>query len=166
VNDRKRRIEAALNKFATKDLKEIDKLQGTSSKRNTHPERDLVQKPCMIWMRAMKWDVEVYEAKATYDPRAGCYRNQAMKAGTTDCMGTLPNGLSVIVEFKAPGKLATFNQDRNHKQKEFVIKKINTNAFAVVVDSVERLKELYYEWAVIKEVKPSTAIDFLLKALP
>lgn len=165
MTDHKRRVQAALEKFAAKDLKEIDKIQGKGRK-NASPEKDLVATPCMAWMRQQGWSVDIFESKSTYDPRRGVYRQQSMKAGISDCLGTLPDGIQIIIEFKAPGRLSTFNKDGNHRQREFVIEKIRLNAFACVVDSLEMLQKIYFNWEAIRYQDKAKARAYLTESLP
>ena len=135
-------------------------------RRNKSPEKDEVQKPCMSWMRASGWDVEVYEAKATFDPRRGVWRNQAMRAGVCDCQGITPKGEPVYIEFKARGRLKTFWLLKNFNQQEFLISKINFGAFGVVVDSSDLLQRLYTKWSELRAADPKASIQFLIDSLP
>lgn len=160
MSDAQSRIKKIIERFAEKDLKEIEKINRPKRK-NKSPEKDLVQKPCLEWMRSLGWEVETYEAKATWN--GGAWVQQAMKAGTVDCMGNMPNGLGVAIEFKA--------QDRRHTlrelQREFLLKKINTNVFACVVDSLPYLRDIYGKWAALKQKGDDKgARDFLLSKIP
>lgn len=132
-------------------------------RKNEKPEKQ-VEKECLVYMRAMGWQVEIYEAKATYNPQAGRYVSQAMKAGTCDCMGIMPSGTSVAIEFKAPGRLTTFN--KNQRQREFLENRIKLNGFACVVDSAERLRRIYLEWEHLKISGTVKAQGYLLEQLP
>ena len=60
-------------------------------------------------MRSLEWEVQIYESKAIYNARSGTYTaNPGLKTGNADCQGIMPSGVSVAVEFKAPGKLNSF----------------------------------------------------------
>lgn len=160
----KKRIEKALNKFAERDNKEIQKLNGTIKKRkNQKPEKD-VEKECLTWMRGMGWNVQIYESKATLSN--GVWRNQAMAAGNADCQGVMPGGISVAVEFKAPGKLSTFRKEKNQRQIDFIEDRISMGGFACVVDSVSMLKTIYNNWLDKKLLGDEDAIEYLFDALP
>lgn len=160
----KERIARSVEKFNSKDANEINKMQG-KSKKNKTPEKD-VAKECLTWMRSQGWDVEIYEAKAVYNPD-GTYRNSHMKAGVCDCMGITPIGVPVYVEFKAKGCRSTFNADDNHRQREFLLKKIEYLGFGVVIDSVERLETTWAEYIRLKNGwGESAARDFLMDQLP
>lgn len=134
--------------------------------RNRKPEKD-IERFCLEWMRAKDWDVQIVEAKATYNPRAGRYlRNISVSAGTCDCIGTLPSGVFVAIEFKAPGRLSTFASDRNVEQRTYLITKIHSGAFACVVDSVSRLEKIYAEYEEALLVSRDKAKNILLGFLP
>jgi hypothetical protein len=149
--DRKSGAANALNKFLEKDWREQQKLSGTLPKRkHKKPEKE-VEKACVDWMRKQGWVVEIYESKATLSN--GVWRQQSMKAGTADCMGVMPDGTAVIVEFKAPGKLKTFWAERNQRQQEFLIERINLFAFACVTDSVKRLIDIYDCWRKLNDTQ-------------
>jgi hypothetical protein len=113
---------------------------------NKKPEKE-VEKACLAWMREKGWTVAIYESKATYSEAAGRYVSQSMKAGNADCMGHLPGGIGVVVEFKAPAKLSTFAAEKNYRQQEFIKAKIDAGCFACVTDSVERLAEIFAVWS-------------------
>ncbi|MFN9972690.1 MAG: hypothetical protein ACK58T_22650 [Phycisphaerae bacterium] len=163
-DDYKKRIEKALNKFAERDNRELQKLNGTIKKRkNAKPEKD-VEKECLTWMRGRGWNVQIYESKATQVN--GVWRQQAMQAGNADCQGIMPGGVSVAVEFKAPGKLATFNRPQNQRQIDFIEDRITMGGFACVVDSVSLLQHIYETWLDKKLISDEEAISYLLEVLP
>lgn len=149
-----------MNKFSSRVEKERQRELGLGRK-NDKPEKR-VQDNCLSWMRSKGWSVNIFEAKATYDPSRGRYISQSMKAGTLDCMGSTPIGISCVVEFKSPGKLATLRDN----QRKTIIEKINANNFAVVVDSVERLEMMYGEWVRRREISLQSAREYLMSMLP
>lgn len=163
-NSFKDRITKSMEKVAERDMREIDRMQGRG-KKNKKPEK-LVEKACLDWMRSLSWDVNIYEAKAVYNPD-GTYRSNRMIAGVSDCMGLTPDGIPVYVEFKAKDKRSTFNLSKNNRQRDFLVNKIKYCAFAVVVDSVEKLNEY---WIGYKEVCVQSgklhARDYLMSVLP
>jgi hypothetical protein len=144
-------------------------LPKTSTKKraskNQRPEKE-TEKQCMAWMKGMGWEVAIYEAKAIFNPHADRYISQNMKAGTCDCMGTMPCGTSVAVEFKAKGALSSYNILRNKRQRDFIEKKIQYHAFACVVDSLERLTSIYNEWSKLTLESKELARNYLLEMLP
>lgn len=161
--DHKKRVQQALESF----LKKQEPPKGPQRTRiHTHPEKQ-VQDLCLMWMREKGWDVNIYESKATFDPRSQRYISQSIKAGNADCMGNTADGTPVIVEFKAPGRLSTFAQDKNYRQQEFLRRKIDTNCFAVVVDSPERLAQLWESFTELRSASPGLEVRaFLHKSLP
>lgn len=152
----------AINKFSQRKLDEGKPKE--SRKHYEKPEKE-VEKACLEWMRTQGWSVNIFEAKATFDPRRQRYISQSMKAGTCDCMGNTSEGVSVAVEFKAPGAISSFNSPKRIKQKQFIINKILTNCFACVVDSVEKLETIYKQWQFLR-ADGEAARSYLLKALP
>lgn len=131
-------------------------------RKNQSPEKDLVATPCLQWMRAQGWQVEVYESKATYNPFQKRWRSSSAKPGTPDCMGIMPDGTAIATEFKAPRKLYTLSEE----QRVFLTERIKMNAFACVTDSVDRLKELFKKWNDLRYCTPLKAQEYLLDALP
>lgn len=152
-------VKKALNNYFEREAKKSLR----RPRRNMKPEK-LVEQACVQWMTAQGWDVAIYEAKAVYNPFAGRYLRGVMKAGTVDCQGVMPDGTFVAVEFKAPGRLSTFNSIRNDRQREYLINKINHNAFGAVVDSAELLGQIYKAWA--DEKDPSAKKWLLMDRLP
>lgn len=152
----------ALTKYSEKDMKE----RGPKVKRapRKRPEKE-VEKECMLLMRSWRWDMQIYEAKATFNPRTGFYQNQSMKAGTLDSAGSMEDGHSAYVEFKAKGCLRSFNRAANYRQKQFAIKKIQQNAFVAVVDTAELLGTIYTGWLSLRHDKEAAKL-FLMKMLP
>jgi hypothetical protein len=165
MSDHKKRVMDALLKYHAKDLKEIESLCGRG-KKNKKPEK-LVEAECLLWMRSQGWKIEVYESKATFDPRRGIYRNQGVMAGTCDIMGVLPSGIAIAIELKAPGKLSTFNKMGNQRQVDFITDRINTNCFACVVDGVDYLRTIYLRWEKFRSEDDFIgARNYLMDCLP
>ena len=129
--DRRKSIENALLRNHQRQLKRDSP---TRKKRQT-PEQDVVKQLLSI-MRTYHWDVDVIESK-------GGYRNDfgvvPVKPGYSDISGNDNYGLAVYVEAKAPKCRSTIR----HNQMLFLVRKIRSNAFAVVVDSAELLMEFY-----------------------
>jgi len=135
-------------------------------KRNGKPEKE-VATACMKWMESQGWSVQILEAKATYNPKAGRYlRNTSVEAGTVDCLGSTNMGTLCAVEFKAPGRLSTFAADRNSLQRDYLINKISSYCFGCVTDSVDRLELIYNEYLLALEVSREKAKQLLLNWLP
>lgn len=160
-DEHKKRISDALNKYSAKQL-EVIKPEVRSH--NEKPEKE-VEKACLKWMRDRGWSVNIFESKAVWNASAGAWTQQGLKAGTCDLMGNTDTGLAVAVEFKAPGALSSFNTEKRYLQKKFIVDKINSNSFAAVIDSVERLEIIFKRWS---ELLPdrNAARNYLLSMLP
>jgi hypothetical protein len=136
-------------------------------RKNQSPEKDLVEKPCLKWMREQGWSVDIIESKATYSPARQRWIAQAAKAGHLDCHGVCANGYPVYIEFKAPGRRGSFRRIGNFRQREFALEKIRVGAFVAVVDSPQLLMQTYGEW--LKFVQAGArqrAAGFLASSLP
>lgn len=96
----------------------------------------------MRWLRASGFDVTVIEAKATFNQKRSRFIAQSVAPGTCDIVGNDSAGRAVFIELKAPGRRSTLRE----QQRDFLQRKIKTGCFAVVVDSVEMLKEFYSVW--------------------
>ncbi len=152
----------ALNKFYENQLPKTEPVKSRAP--NKSPEKD-VEKECLIWMRSQGWTVNIYEAKAKWNSGAERFTSTGMRFGTSDCMGNDDKGFAIAVEFKARGRLASFNSEQRYLQRKFIIDRINTNAFACVVDSVERLEEIYNKWISLRG-DLDAAKAYLLAMLP
>lgn len=162
MDDRKRGVRNAIANYISKQ----ERTANGPSRKNDKPEK-AVEKDCLQWMRNQGWIVNIYESKATYNPGLGRYVSQNMKAGTVDCMGQMPSGLAVLVEFKAPGRRSTFAKESNYRQVKFLKDRIKAGAFGCVVDSSVQLYTIYEKWNQIYESKgQQRAIEYLLEALP
>lgn len=158
MDDYKKRVAEALRLHAEKHLKKLK-----PKRRHGKPEK-LVEASCVQWMSAQGWQVEIYESKAQYNPKAGRFISQNIKAGHPDCAGVLPSGVAAFVEFKAPGRIKTFNLPKNYRQRQFIKEKININAFACVVDSVDLLQKIFTTWSHIETKEEKIA--YLVSMLP
>jgi len=125
------------------------------------PEKD-VEAACMAWMKSQGFSMDVVEA-STYDSKTGGWINQRVKSGVVDSFGNTADGLAVYVEFKAKGRLSTLRDN----QRSFLVKKIAKNCFACVVDSAERLDNLYDKWLSFRKKNAKTLCKkILMDALP
>lgn len=164
AKDHKAGVRDALNKFYQRQAAK-DKPK-ESRAHYGKPEKE-VEKACLEWMRAKGWSVQILEAKATWSPQANRWLQQSMKAGTCDCMGNTDTGIGVAVEFKAPGRLSSINTERRYAQRKFIVDKINTNTFACVVDSVQRLETIWSRWNELREKGAlGEARNYLISMLP
>jgi len=145
----------ALYKYYEKQLP-----KGNNRKRkNKKPEKN-VEKACLKWMREHGFNVDIIEAKGGYNNTYGVI---AVKAGFSDCVGNDNLGRGVYIEFKANGRRANVSE----QQRQFLLSKIHTNAFAVVTDSVEHLSNCYGIWCGLYDFgKYKRCREFLLSILP
>jgi hypothetical protein len=71
--------------------------------------------------------------------------------------------MAVFIELKAKGRRSALREN----QREFLIEKINTGCFAVVVDSLELLENQWERFCLLKKRRQyQMAKDFLFTALP
>lgn len=148
----KDRVRKAVEKFTIKHSRKSSSIK----RKNLKPEKE-VQIACVTWMRSLGWDVSIIESKATYDHKSGRYISQSVKAGYSDCSGNTNHGLSIYIEFKAPGRLSTLR----FNQREFLLKKIESGCFAVCVDGTSLLKTLWKEFNLAEDKKA-----YLISKLP
>lgn len=138
MDDHKKRIQLAIEKFIKKNNPK------RLTRKNLSPERDL-QKELIKHLNSIGWSVQSVESKSTFDPRSGRYVGVAAKHGTSDLVGNDSNGCAVFIELKAPGRIGTLRE----KQREFLIQKIKSNAFACVIDSLSLLIDIYSKWSLL-----------------
>lgn len=102
-------------------------------RKNKKPEK-LVETAVLEWCKAKGWDVAIYES-STYDPRSRSRHTSKLQAGHSDLAGVTDKGQAVYIELKAKDR----RNNLSEVQRIFLERKIKYHAFAVVVDSVERL---------------------------
>jgi hypothetical protein len=168
AKDRKQSTIDALNRYYQKQL--IADKPKESRAHYGKPEKS-VERDCLSFMRGRGWSINIFEAKATWSPSQGAWTQQGMKAGVCDCMGNIvseghDDGVAVAVEFKAPGAMSSFNSDKRYLQRKFIVDKINSGAFACVVDSAALLEKIYSRWHEIRATDKSGARQFLISSLP
>jgi len=100
-DERKSRIKSAIQNYTQKNQPKVG-----PTKTYGNPERD-VQDAALKWLRSEGFHIKVYEAKATYSPKAGRFIQQSMQAGTVDLMGNDRLGRGAFIELKAPGRRST-----------------------------------------------------------
>lgn len=83
--------------------------------------------------------------------------NGKTRPGFPDMCGNTPDGHSVWIEVKAPGRRNTIRPD----QREFLLGKIATNCFAICCDSTQYFDRVSAEWRTSGNRKA-----LLLKELP
>lgn len=133
------------------------------TRKNNKPEHE-VKKAVMSWLVAHDFSCDVVESKAVYSEKADRYIRGQATAGFSDIVGVCPCfGVACYIELKAPGRRSTL---RGH-QKDFLVEKIQRQAFACVTDSIEHLEEIYFKWqAMFIRGDYMGAKNLLLKNLP
>ena len=150
--EHKKRIEASLTKYYTKQMK-----KDAPKARRQEPEKAVVGE-IFRYCKVSGLDVRIYEAKGGMNQ----YGVIPMEAGHSDLAGTDPNGFAVYIEAKAPGHINRVSP----KQYLFLKRKIDSNAFAVVVDRIELLHERYLIWSQLKlRGDHGAAKEYLLRYL-
>lgn len=151
----------ALNKFYASQLK--GKSSVKRQKKNAKPEFEF-KKIAKAWLEKAGFSINVVESKAVWSEAAGRYLSGQTDAGFSDIVGVTPmRGVACFIELKAPGKRASL---KDH-QREFLIRKIDRMAFAVVTDSIEHLDSRYAAWEHLYDMGMfMEAKNFLLKDLP
>ena len=88
--------------------------------------------------------------------------NPGIPVGCPDLLGNCPCGFAAYIELKK------HNADGvcRISQRNFLLQKIDSNAFACVVDSPEKIEQLYEKWVALREISWNVARDLLRKALP
>jgi len=148
----------ALDKYYRKILAEN---VGSKRTKNGQPEKNL-EKEVFIWLAAHGFSLHTVESKAVFSKRLGRYLKSQAVAGFSDLVGVSPTGLGCFIELKAPGRLSTLRP----AQRAFLAQKIECGAFAVVVDSVDRLATLWEEFQLLRGVGFEEGVAYLLAKLP
>ena len=152
--------------FAYLDRTERERVKTQTRKparRNEQPEK-LVEKECVQWLEKNNFDGQVYESKAVL--KGGEWRKSGMSYGHSDWMGASPYGELCAIEFKALGKRSTFWKSGNERQQDFILNKIESNCFAVVVDNSVDLDRWFHTWRARKQHDPIGSKQYLLDLLP
>lgn len=150
----------ALERFYERQLRELERVQ-SPRRRNAKPEQEVVR-AMLAWLREQRFSCHVVEAKAVYSARAGRYVSSQTTPGFSDIVGACPNGLAAFVEVKAKGKRHTLRAG----QRAFLRDKINAGAFAVCVDSVQCLEQVWIAFEHRWRMEPQLAKALLLRHLP
>lgn len=148
-NEAKKRTLGAIERF-------LKRQEPREMRHNEAPEREVV-KQILNFGKVKKWDLDVVEAKAVWNTEAQRFVSGQVKAGYSDISGNTELGHALYIEAKAPGKRSTLRDD----QLEFLLRKIASNCFAVVVDSVSGLETYYNGWLLAEDKK-----SYLRRALP
>lgn len=132
-----------------------------AAKRNSKPE-EVFKREMLSYLARNGFDIDVVESKAVFSQRLRRYLHSQATPGMSDLVGNDMNGHACFIELKAPKKLKTLREN----QKLFLKKKVESNAFACVVDSLERFVMIYNDWRDYKARSDYEARQFLLNMLP
>ncbi len=132
----------------------------TPTRKNKKPEKQ-VEQDVLIWAKSKGMSLDIIEAKAKFNTATGMYTGRAASAGLSDLIGNTQHGLAVFIELKAPGRRV--GSALHARQRAFLTEKIMTNCFAVVVDSVEFLEQIWLQFCTLPSEQK---LKFLLDQLP
>ena len=124
------------------------------------PEK-LVEQEIIAWALINKWSLNVFDSKAL-KMNGKMRSNPGIPVGCPDLVGNCPLGYSVYIELKK----AKASDVCRVSQRNFLQRKIESNAFGCVVDSAERLERLYVKWVALRINSLSKSREFLLEQLP
>ena len=130
-------------------------------KKNSKPE-EIFKKQILAYLLRNGFDIDVIESKAVYSQKLRRYMHSQATPGMSDLIGNDPSGHACFIELKAPKKLKTLREN----QRMFLVRKIESNAFACVVDSIEMFVQIYSDWKHYKLQGEFEARQFLLNMLP
>jgi hypothetical protein len=130
----------AIENFCKKQIKKKRKRNGS---RNKAPERDLVRTDLLPWLKRNGFSINVVEAKAVYNVKAGRYLSGQTDKGFSDMVGNDADGIACFIEAKAPGRKKVILDQKHRHQYDFIIEKIKSNCFAGCFDSLVDLQVTY-----------------------
>ena len=130
--------------------------------KNNKPER-IVETEIMARAWQHGFDLTIIDSKAVFSQDIGRYIRGQTSDAVTDLVGN-KGPIAVFVELKARGKLASYNNPKNFRQRAFVERKINSGCFACVADSWELLWEIWCKWEAEEDIISQRRI--LMDALP
>jgi hypothetical protein len=120
----------------------------------------MVESEVLAWCFAHGWSADVYDSKGEYSESLGRYRSsKSLKTGTSDVIAATDMGHAAYIELKKTGHDHTCRLE----QRQFLERKIASNAFACVVSSAKQLNDIYSEWLALPIDKRRI---FLLSKLP
>jgi hypothetical protein len=152
MSDLKKRVESAMLNFSKKQLPNKKRAKNRN-----------VEGPVVLEIKnklfELGFSLDIVEAKATWNERAGRYMSSQAVPGFPDLCGTGPDGESVWIEVKARGKRYTIRP----AQFNFLLEKIKQGAFAVCADSSAYVIDCFNKWKTLDRVARQ---NFLISELP
>jgi hypothetical protein len=150
----------ALDAFYRRELERFER-ESRPRRKNQKPELE-VQRQVLAWLKEHGFSCHVVESKATYNRTASRYVSSKTTPGFSDITGVTPNGVGCFIELKAPGRRSTLR----HAQRAFLTDKIQLGAFAVCVDSVSCLEQIWNAFEHRRKMDPKLAKAVLFRHLP
>lgn len=129
--------------------------------KNKKPE-EIFKREIVSYLIRHGFDIDVVESKAVFSQKMRRYLHSQATPGMSDLVGNDMNGHACFIELKAPKKIKTLRDN----QRRFLIKKIESNAFACVVDSIDLFCKLYSQWVTLRKECELKAKQFLIESLP
>lgn len=117
-----------------------------------------VESQVLAWAFQNRWSLDVVDSKAVRGGSGRFVRNSGVKVGTSDIVGCTHLGLAAYLELKRPGKGSICRLE----QRQFLERKIEANAFALVVDDPQYLQTVYFHFVSLNDLQERRAY---LKAL-
>lgn len=130
--EHKKRVRAAMERHHQKLLPKPARAP------STNPERAFAHQ-LLKHMRANGFSMDIVDS-STFNKQAGYHTQSVHTVGFSDLVGCCLEGRAIYIEVKAPGKRNTLRP----AQRVFLTAKINSNAFAIVCDS---LQSFDVQWA-------------------
>lgn len=149
-DDLKKLLQSPLGKYSKKMA---EKPKKKTRRKNKAPEKQVVKQIC-AWLKSSGFSYDIVEASSFDRTRKVMVHDTKVTAGFSDIVACDPYGFACYIEAKAPGKRSTL---RDH-QRQFLMNKIENNAFACVTDSVEHLNNLYFTWILNKLKKTELCV--------
>lgn len=150
----------ALETFYRRHQEKLER-ESRPRRKNSNPEAQVVN-AVMAWLKDNGFSCHVVESKATYSKAAGRFVRSKTTVGFSDITGATPNGLACYIEVKAVGRRGTLRAS----QRAFLMAKIQLGAFAVVVDSVRCLEQIWNAFEHRRKIGPQLAKALLFRHLP
>ena len=155
--DPKESVKNAINKYIAKNTDGIQSKPQQKESRQS-PERR-TEASVKRWCRANGILIHVVEA-SIFDRTTGEMGEAKAEAGFSDLVGNSMQGLACYIELKAEGRRSTLSDT----QRDFLIAKIESFCFAVVVDSDAVLETYWSGFCALKT--PQERKQYLLDCLP
>lgn len=130
--------------------------------RNSGPEKQ-VELEVLAWGKRNNFDLTVIDTSAVWNPMANRYLRRQASESLPDLIGNY-GSLSVWIELKAKGQRSNINSKKSRHQRDFLIRKIKSGAFACVTDGENHLNILWTKYRDAKDMIEKRAV--LINDLP